>query len=80
MKVYLLKEHTIGHPTDVGMFATYSALVTYLKKNIGEVTGQIGNMDGGVLRLEGTRKLYTYTSYNVIGMHSVKTDQIEFKD
>ena len=82
MKVYVLKVTCEDIQTVESVFASYSAMITWMRER--GLSTQVESYSDGYSGYFKTEPYdlhsYEYESYNVIGMHSVKTDQIEFKE
>lgn len=80
MKVYILRSDD-GREVE-SVFASYSAMITWMReRGLSTQVESCSDDDSGYFTTEPCDLYsYEYESYNVIGMHSVKTDQIELKD
>lgn len=82
MRVYILKCDNGDHNTVESVFASYSAMLTWMReRDLSTQVESCSDEDSGYFKTEPYDLYsYEYESYNVIGMHSVKTEQIEFKE
>ena len=87
MRVYILKADDTEHQYVEGVFASFSAMLTWLKVTYNYIseTGHRSDAESGWFidksKLDGLGRIdykLFYTTYDVIGEHSVTTDKIEF--
>lgn len=86
MNVYILTAHRCDNYLTLGVFSSYSAMITWLKQKYGckaDTTGFSTLDSGSFVETITTHDVggwqLTYDSHRFIGEHSVKTNKIEFK-
>lgn len=83
MKVYILNSYDVDdYPCVMGVFSSYSAMLTWLDKTYGYnskcLTDNLGGTFVNSLKINTRKFTLSYLTYDVIGEHSHKTNMISF--